>query len=335
MLLKKVDRDLARIHSKIRISVLGPTNTSEEMKKMFGNNSYNPKFDYCVNLSKYDSVEKHLLSLRTDDTVYGKLLRSKICELNNMLNMLRHVGKKEFTKYSIKTYGKPSSDLICEARKILRSDEEDVWKRYSRLSMTKKFMDTFALKNLNWTVKEKEMVAGATFNVKNRTLFINKNRDFSENDVKRLIVHEIGTHITRSENANACKYKMFKFGFPGYLDTEEGLAAYNEYCSGLLTPRILKNYAGRVFANELSLKNSFSAVYNALLEYFPKGDAWTLTLRAKRGLRDTSKPGAFTKDHLYLKGFLKVKDFAEKGGDMSKLYVGKIGVEHVPLLDYI
>jgi uncharacterized protein (TIGR02421 family) len=263
------------------------------------------------------------------------LLRKKIRELHDMLNMIRNVGKKEFTKYSMKVYGKPDSSLLKEAKNILKTDEEEVWKRYSRLSTTKKFMDNLVLRRFDWKVKEKEVVAGAAFNTKNKTLFINRNRDFSESDVKRLIVHEIGTHITRAENSNKNKYKMFKFGFPGYLETEEGLAAYNEYKAGLLSPRILRNYAGRVLANHLSLKNSFNTVYNHLLGYFPRDDAWTLTLRSKRGLSDTSKPGAFTKDHIYLKGFLKVKSFAENGGDMEKLYVGKIGVEHVPLLDYI
>jgi uncharacterized protein (TIGR02421 family) len=334
MLLKKVDRDLALIHGKIRISRINPINVEEEKLKVFKNNSRNPKFKYNL-LENHQRIEKHLLSLKTDDTVYGVLLRGKIKELYNMLKMIKNVGKKDFTKYSVKAYGRPDSTLLKEAKNILKTDEEEVWKRYSRLSTTKKFMDDFVLRRFDWKVKEKEMVAGATFNTKNKTLFINSNRDFSESDVKRLIVHEIGTHITRAENSGKRKYKMFRFGFPGYLETEEGLAAYNEYKGGLLSPRILKNYAGRVLANHLSIKNSFNAVYNHLLEYFPRNDAWILTLRSKRGLTDTSKPGAFTKDHIYLKGFLKVKNFAENGGDMEKLYVGKIGVEHVPLLDYI
>ncbi len=334
MLLKKVDRDLALIHGKVRISRISPTNVEEEKLKVVKDNNRNPKFKYNF-LENHKKIEDHLLSLKTNDTIYGMLLRKKIRELHDMLNMIRNVGKKEFTKYSMKVYGKPDSSLLKEAKNILKTDEEEVWKRYSRLSTTKKFMDNLVLRRFDWKVKEKEVVAGAAFNTKNKTLFINRNRDFSESDVKRLIVHEIGTHITRAENSNKNKYKMFKFGFPGYLETEEGLAAYNEYKAGLLSPRILRNYAGRVLANHLSLKNSFNTVYNHLLGYFPRDDAWTLTLRSKRGLSDTSKPGAFTKDHIYLKGFLKVKSFAENGGDMEKLYVGKIGVEHVPLLDYI
>tara|TARA_Y100000310_G_scaffold216888_1_gene217960 strand:+ start:4476 stop:5489 length:1014 start_codon:yes stop_codon:yes gene_type:complete len=335
MLLKKVDRDLSIIHSKIRISRLSPVNVSEEKKKVFRDNNYDPKLKYPKTTRNYSKIEKHLLNLKTDRTVYGVLLRKKINELLNMLRMIDNVGKREFSKYSIKVYGKPSRELVAEARRILKTDETEVWRRYSKTSMTKKFMDTFVLKNMNWKVVEKDMVAGATFSTKSKTLYINKNRNYSENDVRRLVVHEIGTHILRSENADKRDYKMFKFGFPGYLETEEGLAAYNEYVSGLLTPRILKNYAGRVLANHLGLKSSFSTVYNSLLEHFPKGEAWTLTLRSKRGISNTAKPGAFTKDHIYLKGFLRVKKYAEVGGNMRKLYIGKIGVEHVPLLPYI
>jgi uncharacterized protein (TIGR02421 family) len=248
---------------------------------------------------------------------------------------VKNIGKKDFTQYSVKIYGKPSKELVNEAKKILKVDEEEVWRRYSKLSLTKKFMDQMAMKRIKWKVKEKRMVAGAAVNAKNKTLYINENRNFSETDVGRLIVHEINTHIIRSENGAKKTYKMFKCGFPGYLETEEGLAAYNEYKAGLLSPKILKIYAGRVLAVHLALKNSFSFVYNSLLDYFTKNDAWILTLRAKRGLKDTSKPGAFTKDHLYLKGFLKVKSYVEGGGDIKRLYVGKIGVEHIPLLKYI
>jgi hypothetical protein len=192
-----------------------------------------------------------------------------------------------------------------------------------------------AIKKIKWKVREKDMVAGAAVNSKSKTLYLNKNRSFTESDVGRLIEHEINTHIIRAENGAKKSKKMFKYGFPRYLETEEGLAAYNEYKSGLLSPKILKIYAGRVLAVHLALKNSFSFVYNSLLDYFPKGEAWILTLRAKRGLMNASKPGAFTKDYLYLQGFLKVKGYVEGGGDIKKLYVGKIGVEHVPLLEYI
>ncbi len=335
MLIKKVDRDLARIVKKIGNSHFNPINAKDEMIKTFNDNNYNPKLKYLPQNKNIESIDKKLLALRTDNSVFGMLLKKKIIELHNIFLMIKNTGKEGFTEYSIKVYGAPKPELVNEARKILKIDEEEVWTKYSRLSMTKAFSDHFKINKLDWKIKEKEMVAGAAIDSKRKSLIINKNKDFSENDVKRLMIHEIGTHVTRFENGKKQKHKMFSFGFPGYLDTEEGLAAYNEYRAGLLSPKILRMYAGRVLANDMALKSSFSVVYNTLLEHFTRYDAWTLALRSKRGLSDTSKKGGFTKDHLYLKGFLKVKDFAEKGGDMKKLYTGKIGVEHVPYLEDI
>jgi len=142
-------------------------------------------------------------------------------------------------------------------------------------------------------------------------------------------------NIARAENGKKQRYLLFSYGFPNYLETEEGLAVYNEKINDLLPNHILKHYAGRVIAVDLALKNSFSIVYNELLQYFNKDIAWNLALRAKRGLADTSKKGGFSKDYLYLKGKYVVEDFVKKGGDVKELYVGKIGVEHVPLMKEI
>ena len=66
---------------------------------------------------------------------------------------------------------------------------------------------------------------------------------------------------------------------------------------------------------------------------FDEEKSWRITLRAKRGLSDTSEPGGLTKDYLYLDGYYKVKKYIETGHDIKKLYVGKIAIEHVSLVD--
>jgi len=344
----KVDRDLAAVASRLRIAHLNPINVNDERKKIFNDNCYNPHFKYKVKPSDYTQYTKKLHSLETDKSVYGTLLRKKIIELERMIALLQHIGKRDFTKYSVQLYNKPSQDLVKEAKHILEANEESLWERYakkhkprkqgtpySRLSLNKIFSDTFKVKRYDWDVIEKEMVAGAAVSTKNKVLYLNKKRPFTAADVQRLIIHEIGTHATRAENGAKQPYKLFHYGFPNYLVTEEGLAAYNEYRHGLLSPTILRNYAGRVIANHHSLKHNFSSVYNHLLDYFPKHDAWTLTLRSKRGLTNTSKPGAFTKDHIYLKGFLAIKHYAEQGGDLTPLMIGKIGLEHIQLLSLL
>ena len=37
--------------------------------------------------------------------------------------------------------------------------------------------------------------------------------------------------------------------------------------------------------------------------------------------------------HLYLQGFLEVNEFIEKGGDAKKLFIGKIAINDLPLVD--
>lgn len=57
-----------------------------------------------------------------------------------------------------------------------------------------------------------------------------------------------------------------------------------------------------------------------------------MTIRAKRGLGDTSKPGGFIKDHVYLEGKVLLDDFVKDGGDLTPLYAGKIGLQHIDLV---
>ncbi len=120
---------------------------------------------------------------------------------------------------------------------------------------------------------------------------------------------------------------MFALGLPGYLSTEEGLAAYFEELTGNTDEEKMRDYAGRVIAVNSVCKNlSFREAYEKLRGYgFTEGKAWRLAIRAHRG-------GGYIKDHVYLKGYFQVKKFAEKNGDLKSLYVGKIGIQHLPLV---
>jgi len=303
-----------------------------EKEKIFKDRTYNPQLNYKPPRGNLVQIKKNLLKLRPDSSVIGQIFRQRIKELLSQVELLRNVGKPSITKYSLELYGKPTQELVRKATKLLDLAPDPEAMSYSKLSVVKKFLDSLLVKGLKWRVVERDMVAAAAFNITEKILYINTNRKFSDLDLKRLIVHEIGTHVTRAENGRKQKYNLFRIGFPGYLSTEEGLAAYNESKASLLSNNVLKNYAGRVVAVNLALKNSFSTVYNDLLEYFNKEDAWTLAIRVKRGISNTAMPGAFTKDHIYLSGFFTVKDFARKGGDVKSLYVGKIGIQHVPQL---
>jgi uncharacterized protein (TIGR02421 family) len=329
----KIDNELFYFFKKI-FAYPRPINTHLENKKLMKDRSYNPQLRYEKYQPNLAQIKEKLEQIKIKKVGFGEILSKKRDELMDHCNLLMSIGTKSFTDYSINLYGKPSKELIKKSYKLMEMDTTqngDVTK-FNTVSSIKKILDSLLGYGFKWQVKALDMVVGARFNLSKRVLYINKNRKFSDDDLKRLIVHEIGTHIARAENGKKQKYAIFSYGLPNYLETEEGLAVYNEKINNLLTNTNLKHYAGRVIAVDLALENSFSVTYNELLQYFNKEFAWNLALRAKRGLIDTSKKGGFTKDYVYLKGYYMIKDFVEKGGNVKDLYVGKIGIEHLPII---
>jgi hypothetical protein len=58
---------------------------------------------------------------------------------------------------------------------------------------------------------------------------------------------------------------------------------------------------------------------------FAARTAFTITLRIYRG-------GGLTKDAVYVRGIGQLLDYLRDGGELEPLLVGKIAVEHVPLV---
>gem|GEM_PF-5396620 len=47
-------------------------------------------------------------------------------------------------------------------------------------------------------------------------------------------------------------------------------------------------------------------------------------LRNKRGIEDTRKDYVFTKNAIYLNGYLEIEAFKKAGGNLKDLYFGKV-----------
>ena len=79
---------------------------------------------------------------------------------------------------------------------------------------------------------------------------------------------------------------------------------------------------------------SYRDVFKLMKQHgFSEKDAETIARRVKRGLRDTSKPGGFPKDSVYLTGLFQVEDYLDHGGKIETLYSGCISVEQAPLIE--
>ena len=333
---KEIDNELYNISKKISFFAINPNNEESERKKFFKSKTYEPQFTYDVYRENIDKFQEQLKDINPDNSEIGKLLKQTRNISYSMFNLLKYRGDERFTKYSILVYGLPDKELINNAKHMLKTlkvkkDKDNLTSK----QVIRRMKYAFIKYGFNWDIKEKEMAASAAVKNTEKELLIKKGGKFSRKFLKRLIVHEIGTHIVRYENGSYQPYKIFEKGLPNYLMTEEGLAVVNEEMNGCLDNTILKRYASRVVAVNMATKYSFRKTYDYLKKYLDKDLAWRTTVRVKRGLTDTSKPGGCTKDYAYLRGYFAVKKYIEDGGDIQKLYYGKVGIQHVELLGKI
>jgi len=327
MMLQEIDQIMFEICQDIyKLKYINPINQDSEKKKFFSSNNYNPKFKYLERNLKLGKSKK--LLEKSYSQVEGSLFKKKIKKLIIWIDLLDSVGFQGFTQNSIKYYGVPSTRLVKEAKKLLRlkNEKEDNDLTSEEVAV---ILDKEIKKFPGWSSAVKENLGSRVDDVTmEKKLYVKAGEKFSKEDVKRLIVHEIGVHTTRSSNGEKQRCNIFQYGTANYEETEEGLAVYMEEKNNLLKNKTLRNYAGRVLAIHLALKNSFRETFNFLHGYFSEGDAYHLTLRAKRGLKDTSKQGAFTKDLIYLKSYLELKKHLEKKpGDLEILFRGRIGLK--------
>ena len=165
---------------------------------------------------------------------------------------------------------------------------------------------------------------------KDDTLIFAKNLPISQSMLQGVLAHEVQTHLLRSYNQSL--QTLPRVLPSAYVRTEEGLASLN---SKFVRQQIdFRSSCYRYLACSWSQTMSFAQVFARLQQtaQFNFKKAWYFTLRAKRGLQDTSQPGGLTKDIVYWEGTLQVLDWLlQSGNSLKDLYLGKISLEQVPL----
>jgi hypothetical protein len=235
-------------------------------------------------------------------------------------------------------FGVPSDELVAEARRLLETstaaDNADN-AEYSAQRAAERFRFVLASLGLrDWAVEVSDrMSARMSVSGAFRRLRIRSDSSFTAPEMRRLLVHEIGTHVARYEAGLCQRARFLRSGSSGYLETEEGLACFNEHRWGVAQTASLRTYAARVLAADLSLRMGFSDVVSNLIEHLGPAAAFDVSVRAKRGIQDIESPGAHLKDIVYLRGFLLVTERSQNGEADPRLQYGKVSFADFPLLD--
>lgn len=158
--------------------------------------------------------------------------------------------------------------------------------------------------------------------------------EYREREFAGVLAHELGTHLVRTSNealqpwGSAKARKQFKLA--PFLDTEEGLATLMALATHPPGCRLLFTAALRYLAATLAERMSFVELYSELSSYVRDADrCFFETVRAKRGLFDTSAPGGCPKDQCYLRGAFDLLRNRAKI-DWPLMFMGKLALRDIP-----
>lgn len=324
-----IDKQLSLATESIEVTKhLQPTNVNEQKKLFLEEGLENPIFKYNVPKMDLSRREKAIKAIKVPKNAAKTFYQEKKEDIIHNINMLRSIGTKKLRFYSQKKYGRPSKKLIQQAINILKRMPTKRTYRYKNSHVVKQnILDLLKSHGLkDWTVKYSDKYLTTVY-PQQKLITICKNRKFTKNDPNRLAVHEVGVHALRAYNGQNQPFKIFGNGLKGYLSTEEGLAFFCEQITESITENHYRNYAGRVISVASVLADhDFRTTFKILIEHgFNEDDSWNLALRGHRG-------GGYIKDHVYLEGYFKVRHLYLNTNDLMYLYVGKIGVNHIPLV---
>jgi uncharacterized protein (TIGR02421 family) len=163
---------------------------------------------------------------------------------------------------------------------------------------------------------------------------------FTDRDAAQLLQHEAFIHVATSLNGRAqADLPILGVGHPGTTRTQEGIAVFSEFVSGTLELDRFRRLADRVLAVQMAIDGAdFVEVFRWFAESSGSPEqAFENTRRVFRGGVITGG-SPFTKDVVYVSGFLQVSTFvraafaAGRADCLRMAFAGKLDIWAIPAL---
>ncbi len=272
---------------------------------------------------------------RVEDPALHRLFQEKQEELELKLTMLRDRDTPRFLYESLQLFGGVQGSLVQLAKDLLTQlsgkGHREKGHKLDADEFARKAEDEFAFyreacPGFKARTQVSNDVAGLI--VSRGKLLINADLILPPSRVQALLAHEVGTHLLTYYNGRMQPFQQLYSGLAGYEELQEGLAVLSEYLVGGLSSSRMRTLAARVIAvQHLADGASFVETFRTLdRNYaFTQRTAYNITMRVYRG-------GGLTKDAVYLRGLEAILRYVQKGGDLNPLLVGKMAVEHIPII---
>lgn len=331
-MLINIDAKICEIDKEIKLlTYINPRNLAEQKKTFLSHPEFSPRFFYRECKLDFNFLRSELKRIPKVNHALFPMYQSKVTELEWRLNLLESRNTLDFGVASKKVFGGVTKSVYQAALKFAeenrsynRPDESAMVNAKESIDILQGFLKKYHLGF--WKIKILEDSVSDIQVTKRESILLKKGSQFQKNRLEALLVHEIGTHVFRFENGKRQPLRILERGTAGYLQTEEGLAVWNQNQLGLDLGDKYLSPAFLIIAIYMAGKMSFRDLFHYLKTTFEMTDelAWKLCVKSKRGLENTEIKTAFTKDAIYFKGNQEIEKYVGKGGGITDLYVGKI-----------
>ena len=338
---KRADAELASVGSVFDLLLMvSPVNTDRAYRS-FQRSGFEvpPVFTYRHLDVDPTALKRALYSIpidRVEDPTLEAIFREKQRELSLQLDILGDRQTARFLHTGIALYGAVDPEMVQTAHELLSLIPERQTSRREKSITASDFAKIAAAEIEQYRLANPEV--GATVQLRDDVtslvvsrghLLVGSKMRFASSRVEPLVQHEVGTHVVTYWNGAAQQFRLLSTGLAGYEELQEGLAVLAEYLvAGLSGPR-LRTLAARVIAaRAVSDGSEFIDTFRLLTDGHSLSPrvAFHISARVHRG-------GGFVKDAIYLRGLRRVVDYLGDGGRLETLLVGKIAVDHTPVIE--
>lgn len=336
----EADRRLAEISAAFDpLLLVAPVNQRAAWER-FRAASYRkpPDLHYRLLPVEPDLLKRELYQIRledVDDPAAWKLLRDKREELDKQLSLIAERNSPQFLHSAIRLFGPVEASLRDRAVEILEEiappertpgPQRVGAAEFARLAEREFAHYRTIYPEFSSQIQLRPDLVGLM--VSSGRLLIGEDISLSPDRVEALLQHEVGTHVLTYVNGAAQPFLQLSTGFADYDETQEGLGVLAEYLVGGLTPARMRLLAGRVLAVDCCIDGAdYLETFRRLHRDhgFRPWTAFDITTRIYSS-------GGFTRDHIYLRGFVDIVEYLRDGGPIKPLYVGKIAARHLGVI---
>lgn len=277
--------------------------------------------------SKLQNVSQLISRLAPLTTIHPamKIMYRKACDLKLKLQLLLAKDTQYFNEYSqalfadnihyLESIAKTFDQIWANYEKsqiCLNLSSEKVYTAkqvsfYLRNELAEIFKDTFCIKLSSKLISKAS--CGKNY------IKINKEKHYSESDLETFYVHEGQVHLLSNLNG-VSQLEFFNIQCSKTTRTQEGLAIFSEFFTGVMTKARFENLKWRYMCCLMALKkHTKEEILNYLeTQHVGHEEARNLVKRVFRGTKSETKNDhqqIFAKDLAYLLGFVEVYQFIE------------------------